>query len=90
MRCGAGDFDEHFEVKTTHPDFARELIDHDMMESLLAHGTGFVYEVSGRQFIVHTPKASDELPALLDATKAFWDQIPSEVVEKYDTPEGDG
>jgi hypothetical protein len=90
VTCGAGDFDEHFEVKTTHPDFARELIDHGMMESLLAHGTGFVYEVSGRQFIVHTPKASEELPALLDATKAFWDEIPSEVVEKYASVEGDG
>jgi hypothetical protein len=90
VECGAKDFDHHFEVKSTHPDFARELIDHAMMESLVAHGSGFVYEVSGWQFIVHTPKASDELPALLDATKAFWDTIPTDVVEKYAAAEGDG
>ena len=90
VECGAKDFDHHFEVKSADPDFARELIDHAMMESLVARGTGFVYEVSGWQFIVHTPKASDELPALLDATKAFWDTIPSEVVEKYAVAEGDG
>jgi hypothetical protein len=88
--CGAKDFDHHFEVKTEHPDFAAELFDHALMEALLSRGTGYVYEVSGRQFIVHAPKTTDELPALLDATKSVWDNIPSEVVEKYASAEDDG
>ena len=81
--CGAKDFDHHFEVKTENPEFAAELFDHALMEAMLQNGTGFIYEVSGGQFIVHTPKTTEKLPALLDATKAFWDNIPSEVVEKY-------
>ena len=90
VECGAKDFDREFEVKSADPEFARELVDHTMMESLTAQGAGFVYEVSGWQFIVHTPKASDELPALLDATKGFWDSIPSAGVERYSAAEDDG
>jgi len=94
--CGAKDFDKHFEVKTEHPDFAAELFDHGLMEAMLTSGTGYIYEVSGGQFIVHTPKTTEQLPALLDATKAFWDNIPSAVVDKYpalvtdESTEGDG
>jgi hypothetical protein len=90
VECGARDFDHHFEVHTTHPAFARELMSHDLMEALLRHGTGFIYEVSGRQFIVHTPREEHHLEELLDATKSFWDLIPSEVVEEYASAEGDG
>jgi hypothetical protein len=91
VECGAKDFDKHFDVKAADADFARALIDHTMMESLVAQGSGFVYEVSGWQFVVHTPKDAHDLGALLDATKAFWDNIPSEVVEKYAAAaEGDG
>jgi hypothetical protein len=88
--CGAKDFDHHFEVKTQAPDFAAELFDHALMEAMLTHGTGYVYEVAGGQFIVHTPKTTEQLPALLDATKAFWDNIPSAVVEKYPAAAVDG
>jgi hypothetical protein len=90
VECGARDFDHHFEVHTTHPGFARELMSHDLMEALLRHGTGFIYEVSGRQFIVHTPREEHHLEELLDATKSFWDLIPSEVAEEYASAEGDG
>jgi len=90
VECGAKDFDHHFEVHTTHPDFARELMSHDMMEALLRHGTGFIYEVSGRQFIVHTPREEHHLEELLGATKSFWDLIPSEVAEEFASAESDG
>ena len=62
--CGAKDFDKHFEVKAADADFARALVDHTMMESLEAQGTEFVYEVSGWQFVVHTPKDAHDLGAL--------------------------
>jgi len=90
VMCGAKDFDDHFEVKSTNADFARELMSHDMMESLLHYGTGFIYEVSGRQFVAHTPRETHDIETLLDATKAFWDLIPSEVVEEYASAETDG
>ena len=90
VECGAKDFDHHFEVHTTHPDFARALMSHDLMEALLRHGAGFIYEVSGRQFIVHTPREEHHLEELLDATKSFWDLIPSEVVEEFASAENDG
>ncbi len=90
VECGAKDFDHHFEVHTTHPDFARALMSHDLMEALLRHGTGFIYEVSGRQFVVHTPREEHHLEELLRATKSFWDLIPSEVVEEYASAGADG
>jgi hypothetical protein len=90
VECGAKDFDKHFEVKTEQPDFAAELFDHGLMEAMLQNGTGFIYEVSGGQFLVHTPKTTEKLPALLDATKAFWDNVPQAVVDKYPASEGDG
>ena len=90
VECGAKDFDHHFEVHTTHPDFARALMTHDMMEGLLRHGTGFIYEVSGGQFIVHTPREEHYLPELLDATKSFWDLIPEELVQEFASAETDG
>ncbi|HXY72828.1 MAG TPA: hypothetical protein VEM41_09805 [Actinomycetota bacterium] len=84
VTCGARDFDKHFEVKTTHPDYARELFDHPMMEALLESGTEYVYETEGDEFIVHGRHVGHaELPALLDAAKRFSDHIPPAVLEKY-------
>ena len=84
VSCGARDFDKHFEVKTTHREFAHELFDHPMMEALLESGTEYVYETEGRDFIVHGRRVGHaELSALLDAAKRFRDRIPGAVLEKY-------
>ena len=84
VTCGARDFDTHFEVKTTHREFAHELFDHPLMEAVLASGTGFVYEVYGERFIVHGPRMrAAELPALLDAAKRFRDNISRDVLDRH-------
>lgn len=84
VTCGARDFDEHFEVKTTYRDFAHELFDHPMMEALLESGTDYVYETEGSEFIVHRRHVGHgELSSLLDAATRFHDRIPTAVLEKY-------
>jgi len=84
VTCGARDFDKHFEVKTTHREFAHELFDHPMMEAVLESGTEYVYEVEGSDFIVHGRHVGHaELSALLDAAKRFRDHVPDAVLEKY-------
>jgi hypothetical protein len=89
VECNAKEFDHHFEVKSTQPDFVHELLSHELMDALLKGGDNFFYEISGRQFIVHTPRDTHDLESLLNATKAVWDLIPSEVVQKYSPAEDD-
>jgi len=90
VTCGARDFDTHFEVKTTHREFAHQLFGHPLMEAILASGTGFVYEVYGERFIVHGPRMRvSELPTLLDAARRFRDAIPHEVLGRYATGASD-
>jgi hypothetical protein len=84
VTCGARDFDKHFEVKTSHRDFAHQLFDHPMMEALLESGTGYVYETEGAEFIVHGRHVGhEELSGLLDAAKRFRDHVPHEVLTRY-------
>ncbi len=82
VEYGVPEFDHVFEVRSPDHAFALALFDRGLIETMLAIGRGFVYEVRGSRFIVHAPQlAVDELPRLLTAASAFRRAIPALALE---------
>lgn len=77
-------FNDAFNVKSGDPKFANDLIDARMQAWLLAHGTGYAFEVADSMVLCACRKIDPTgLVALLGTTKGFRDQVPPVVASLY-------
>ena len=77
-------FNDAFKVSCDDPKFASDLIDARMMEWLLAHGSGYGFELIGNRVLVAGPKIDPmALTELLGTGRGFVQHVPKVVYSLY-------
>jgi hypothetical protein len=80
-------FNKAFTVKSPDRKFASDLVDARMIEWLMAHGSGFQFDVAGDRVLVSCRKrAPTELTLLFGTLRGFHEQIPRVVFSLYPKP----
>lgn len=82
----SADFNAAFHVRASEPKFAHELIDPEMMEWLLAEGSGWHFSVSGRHALIYRNRQrhdAEQTGLLLDLMAGFYGRLPDVLVSLY-------
>lgn len=80
----SGAFNDAFNVKSGDRKFANDLIDARMQGWLLAHGSGYAFEVAGDRLLCSCRQIDPTgFVSLLGTAKGFRDQVPAVVASLY-------